>query len=337
MSQTKSCFDMNCVCLPFPYPMIATNGDTIWPFNQKGFIVIYGRINLEEKCVQITDRTAIISLQSMGYFGFKSNLNFNKNLQKDRKNKSSLSCKQSVHSLNNSIDLNKQIKSGSSHKNSNGKYVLVSTSVPNALIETKPNSDSIETKEMTKSDETFDKTLKLSFEESFFISYVFGSLNVLNTETNDYMDLKEMWNYFSLHFSEDRLKFAVNYSAYHYFRSKGWVVRNGFSFGSDFLLYIEGPPFYHALYSVLIQHSFDGKTSPQIDWFYLSALNRLSQNVRKVSIIQIKSITFNHLFVFYFQELIICKVNVPKSIDNSFLSHPNCIQSFEINVRFIFT
>lgn len=294
MSQKKSCFDMNCVCLPFPYPMITTNGDTIWPFSQKGFLLIYGTINLEEKCVEIIDRTAIISLQSMGYFGFKSHQNFNQTLQQnDRKNqnKESLSSEQSVHSLNdNSIDLNKQMKSGSSHKYSNGKYVLVSTSVPNALIETKPNSNSIdsnineniETKEMTKSDESFDKTLKLCFEESFFMSYVFGSLNVLNTETNDYMDLKEMWNYFSLHFSEERLKFAVNYSVYHYFRSKGWVVRKGLSFGSDFLLYREGPPFYHALYSVLIQHSIDGKISPKIDWFYLSALNRLSRNVRKV-------------------------------------------------------
>ena len=32
--------------------------------------------------------------------------------------------------------------------------------------------------------------------------------------------------------------------------TKGWVVRDGTKFGSDFLLYKHGPPFFHASYSV---------------------------------------------------------------------------------------
>ena len=48
--------------------------------------------------------------------------------------------------------------------------------------------------------------------------------------------------------------FAHQYAVYHHFRAKGYVVKEGTKFGGDFLLYKEGPPFYHALYCVRIMH-----------------------------------------------------------------------------------
>ena len=40
--------------------------------------------------------------------------------------------------------------------------------------------------------------------------------------------------------------FLVNYAAYHYYRSLGWVVKGGIKFCVDLLLYKRGPVFHHA-------------------------------------------------------------------------------------------
>ena len=42
--------------------------------------------------------------------------------------------------------------------------------------------------------------------------------------------------------------FLVNYAAYHYYRSLGWVVKGGIKFCVDLLLYKRGPVFHHAEY-----------------------------------------------------------------------------------------
>ena len=63
---------------------------------------------------------------------------------------------------------------------------------------------------------------------------------------NSFLD--ELWRRFN-NLIEN---FCENYAVYHYFRSKGWVVKDGTKFGVNFLLYQEGPAFYHAQYSVKI-------------------------------------------------------------------------------------
>ena len=42
--------------------------------------------------------------------------------------------------------------------------------------------------------------------------------------------------------------FLVNYAAYHYYRSLGWVIKGGVKFCVDLLLYKRGPVFHHAEY-----------------------------------------------------------------------------------------
>ena len=44
--------------------------------------------------------------------------------------------------------------------------------------------------------------------------------------------------------------FLVNYAAYHYYRSLGWVIKGGIKFCVDLLLYKRGPVFHHAEYVV---------------------------------------------------------------------------------------
>lgn len=91
------------------------------------------------------------------------------------------------------------------------------------------------------------ETVNLSLEEAMFLTSALDCLNIF--DLNDkLLNTKEMWELFN----ESDPYFVQNYIAYYYFRSKNWVVKSGIKFGGDFLLYKEGPPFYHASYLVII-------------------------------------------------------------------------------------
>eukprot|EP00775_Hariotina_reticulata_P005114 gene5115-5354_t len=45
---------------------------------------------------------------------------------------------------------------------------------------------------------------------------------------------------------------ALEYAAYHHFRSKGWLPQPGLNFGADFVLYELHPEFAHSDYAVLV-------------------------------------------------------------------------------------
>ena len=72
-------------------------------------------------------------------------------------------------------------------------------------------------------------------------------------------------------------EFPFKYLAYHHFRAKGWVVRSGTKFGSDFLLYKHGPPFYHSSYSVLVERVSKGTLGRR----ELAGLNRVTESAAK--------------------------------------------------------
>ncbi|KAF9962184.1 tRNA splicing endonuclease subunit sen2 [Modicella reniformis] len=46
--------------------------------------------------------------------------------------------------------------------------------------------------------------------------------------------------------------FVVRYVVYHYYRSQGWIVKDGLKYGSDFLLYKKGMVFGHSQYVVKV-------------------------------------------------------------------------------------
>ena len=72
------------------------------------------------------------------------------------------------------------------------------------------------------------------------------------------MSLQQIWRIFQdvhcvppgLPIYADRFDnpLLVNYAAYHYYRSLGWVVKGGIKFCVDMLLYKRGPVFHHAEY-----------------------------------------------------------------------------------------
>ena len=70
--------------------------------------------------------------------------------------------------------------------------------------------------------------------------------------------------------------FPYQYAVYHHFRAKGYVVKDGTKFGCDFLLYKEGPPFYHAQYSVRIMWP-----QQNVKWQFMRLLNMSFLNAHR--------------------------------------------------------
>ena len=73
------------------------------------------------------------------------------------------------------------------------------------------------------------ESLHLTLEEAFFLSFGLGCLQVLDM-FGICLTIDGMWQLFC----ESQKDFIQKYVAYHYFRSKGWVVKPGIKFGSDF-------------------------------------------------------------------------------------------------------
>lgn len=71
--------------------------------------------------------------------------------------------------------------------------------------------------------------LMLSKQESFFLLYGLGCLQILNND-DKVLNIEQCWKLFQ----EDDKYFLEKYIVYHYFRSKGYVVKPGIKFGGDF-------------------------------------------------------------------------------------------------------
>lgn len=113
-----------------------------------------------------------------------------------------------------------------------------------------------------------DSSLNLSFEEAFFLAFGLGCLLVTNSNGEE-QSLDQLWSFFC----RNQPDFPRKYAVYHHFRTKGFVVKEGTKFGSDFLLYKDGPPFFHAQYSVRIVE--------KITWKEMSGLNRVTESAGK--------------------------------------------------------
>lgn len=149
------------------------------------------------------------------------------------------------------------------------------------------------------------ETLLLTFEETFFLMFGLGCLQLVDYE-GKVMSIADAWT----HFNQDKL-FLPRYIVYHYFRSKGWVVKAGLKFGCDFceyfpylfiylfiinslklfflVLYKQGPPFYHASYTVIVDTADadtllrdDSRCTRKMNWKSLLQMNRLNEITAKV-------------------------------------------------------
>lgn len=154
--------------------------------------------------------------------------------------------------------------------------------------------------------------LQLTFEESFFLSYVLGVLEVF--EDNASQQPSSLLRLFCAHSEFPRTQdlsgtlpseshvgwiepdnpFLLQYVVFHHFRSLGWVVRSGIKFACDYLLYLRGPAFHHAEFAVMIIPAYTDsywsenaeraaacKKKEQRDWWRLHRLNRVQTQVHK--------------------------------------------------------
>ncbi|KAF9102955.1 tRNA splicing endonuclease subunit sen2, partial [Mortierella sp. AM989] len=130
--------------------------------------------------------------------------------------------------------------------------------------------------------------LQLSLEEAFFL--VFGVECIYVTDaaavaSMPNMSIQDCWLRFaeastlqqaqliSQHSTTSQLSsssfeisannpFIVRYVVYHYYRSQGWIVKDGLKYGTDFLLYQRGLVFGHSQYAVrVIPHSSQDKVN----------------------------------------------------------------------------
>ncbi|XP_027719878.1 tRNA-splicing endonuclease subunit Sen2 isoform X2 [Vombatus ursinus] len=149
--------------------------------------------------------------------------------------------------------------------------------------------------------------LQLSLEEAFFLVYALGCLNIYYEE--EPLTILKLWEAFHL----VQPTFRTTYMAYHYFRSKGWVPKVGLKYGTDFLLYRKGPPFYHASYSVIIElvnDSFEGSLRRPFSWKSLAGLNRITANVSK--------------------ELLLCYLIRPSNMTDKEMESPECLKRMQV-------
>ncbi|XP_076627017.1 tRNA splicing endonuclease subunit 2 isoform X1 [Colletes latitarsis] len=174
-------------------------------------------------------------------------------------------------------------------KEDNVCFINNDTDIQNKLL-VLPNSDS-ETENYLKEIKPkiecgsfpVQETLHLTFEETFFLLYGLGCLNLIDFDGN-LLDIDSAWNLFC---KVDK-NFVQKYVVYHYFRSKGWVVKPGLKYGGDFLLYKQGPPFYHASYIVIVDVldsdsliRNENKSMHKSTWNNLLGLDRLSETAAK--------------------------------------------------------
>jgi tRNA-splicing endonuclease subunit Sen2 len=146
--------------------------------------------------------------------------------------------------------------------------------------------------------------LQLNLEESFFLSYGLGSLQILDSNTKQPLSTPSLLTLFRQHSyfpvaQTSSLRpddpFLLNYVVYHYYRSLGWVVRPGVKFSCDFLLYNRGPVFSHAEFALLIVPEYaegsievaEGKG--KMGWWWLHCVNRVqSQDKKSLIIVYVK-------------------------------------------------
>lgn len=107
------------------------------------------------------------------------------------------------------------------------------------------------------------------------------------------------------------------YISYHYYRGKGWIVRQGLKMGADWSLYIHGPVFEHSEYEVVVYPDFSQIKgliySPKQHLLTVNAilrLTRVSNSVRK--------------------RLLICYVVPKPELTLSDLAFPACISGFNV-------
>ena len=162
--------------------------------------------------------------------------------------------------------------------------------------------------------------LQLSSQEATYLAVELNVLQVFSPGGSLVND-ETLW----AHFLSMNSRFVELYTAYHYYRRKGWVPKSGLKFGVDFLLYKDGPPFYHSTYAVVVtlieqrvEPSLESLCKPPttgLTWREVISLNRVNEAAGK--------------------ELIICYVVKPPSLSQGQFKLSTCLASLQVYEVFV--
>ena len=253
----------------FPVPISSLTGidaaDDLWRWYDASFV------GNDDSEVRVTDADSVKMLSTLGYFGEVRKLG--QEVERFVAVEDFDPVPPTVCSVDDSDGGDQDDAKGeelSSHEDSSSEDVVDDDVAAEVEAVTKPTSKSWSSWKSAASCDDEDEVLILDPFETFFLTFSIGCLRV--TRNGDFCSIDELWSVFS----ENDANFRRRYAAYHHFRSKNWIVRNGVKFGNDFLLYKDGPPFYHASYSVRVRNDRNS-----LSWSELSALIRVTESAAK--------------------------------------------------------
>lgn len=138
--------------------------------------------------------------------------------------------------------------------------------------------------------------LRLMLEEEYYLA----SMGRIRLAWLEEYDAAVHWETVVSRYADPTM-FEKRYTVYAHMRRKGYVVKNGIQFGTDYLLYRGSPDEFHAEYCCLV---VDG----ELDWRKIKTVARLAQDVRK--------------------RLVVCDIDQGKVIevviDDAFQKPPDC-------------
>ncbi|KAL3985547.1 tRNA intron endonuclease catalytic C-terminal domain family protein [Acanthocheilonema viteae] len=120
-----------------------------------------------------------------------------------------------------------------------------------------------------------DNSLRLGMEEAIYLSAEIAVLHIF-TDNGQECAPDVIWKAF---YDRYGIRFVRRYATYRYFRCQGWIVRSGLHYGVDFMLYRDGPEYYHSSAAVRIVSTEDKR-----DVSSFIVLNRELNSIKKTLI-----------------------------------------------------
>lgn len=171
--------------------------------------------------------------------------------------------------------------------------------------------------------------LCLSSEEAFYLVTEKELLTVHTPTALSTLSAEELWKEFCSYCK----RFPFTYFAYHHYRKMGWVPKSGFKFGVDFILYKDGPEFYHSSYAVLVCEKYREAAEVDRDFTGTTAACGIGMEVQskfdekpaseETDILKWTDVIAHcRVCESSGKELVVAYVTVP----SPFLSSPKCIQ-----------
>lgn len=122
--------------------------------------------------------------------------------------------------------------------------------------------------------------MQLMAVETLFLSVALGVLDVYDEDSN----LLENYDLFKVLSKGNDDLLLCQYAVYHHFRSKGWCVKSGVKFGTDYLMYKKGPPFTHAEFTSLVVPTYQDESKNRAlapEWWWSLSIGRVIGGVKK--------------------------------------------------------